>query len=382
MPFNSNNNTSMTENLNEIKNSHNFIISQDEDYTQLLRPQLIYKPIQRNLDVISPGHTGLVPYYNKRELQYLNNSGYDTEDEELVGNGIGSFLKSSAKSLANKAKDKAKEEFSKAKDKAKEELKKAAEKAKQKAKEEARKQYYKGLDYTANKAQEYLERKQQEYEGRGYYSDEYDSELEGAGFGSFIRSIKKSAKKTGDKIKKSIKKTDKDFKKAGKNIKKTINKIDKDTKPLQKVAKKVAYKVGDEIKQSAKDGILKEVISESLDIAIPALGQAAGMALAAKSGNPELGGEIGETIGQIGREKLQEKTGYGMKNVKLSKIMNKYAPYALKDIQNVVKNVDRKAKTMVNKATNPRNELIKKVMKQMKMSLPQASKYIKENNLY
>ena len=285
---------------------------------------------------------------NQTELQHLNGEC----DDDMVGGGFDSFLKSSAKSIASKAKDKAKQK-----------LREKADELKDRAKQEAKKQAYKAFDYSTNKAKDYLSKKQQEYESRqmqgsgdldGYDTDEAIEILEGAGFESFINKIKKSAKKTGKSIKKSVNKTGKDLKKAGDKIKEASKKVDKATKPLQKDLKKGLSKVGKELEKSAKDKVLKEIISSTLDEALPMAGEALGTALAVKTGNPELVGEIGANLGQVAREKLQEKTGYG---VNLKFVMDKYAPKALKDVTNQVVKSGTK---VIKKIPSKRNELVKK----------------------
>ena len=186
MPFNSNHNdVSSSVNFHELRNSYNYHPS--EDYTEVLQPTFYYREPTKNMDAILPAHTSVIPYLNQAELQQING-------DYQVGGGFGSFLKSGAKSLANKAKEKAKEK-----------LREKGNELKERAKQEAKKQAYKAFDYTTDKAKDYLTRKQQEYEMAGADNYEYDAqglaencfddEMEGAGFGSFIKSISQSAKK-------------------------------------------------------------------------------------------------------------------------------------------------------------------------------------------
>ena len=235
--------------------------------------------------------------------------------------------------------------------------------------------------------------------------EELEEILRGAGFGSFINKIKKSAKKTGKKIKDSVNKTNKQAK--------------KDFTKLGDELKKQGKKAGKELSKSAKDGILKDIISESLDIGVPLASQALGSAAAAyMGGDPELGGEIAGELGSAGRETLREKTGYGAmvgsgkKKIPLALLLQMYSanprrhPDERADLESILHKysaVKKRGQTTTKKmddvldgytcypdkpkgkprgAGSARGELIKKIMKKNPwMSLPDASKYIKQKNL-
>ena len=65
--------------------------------------------------------------------------------------------------------------------------------------------------------------------------------------------------------------------------------------------------------------------------------------------------------------------------------MNKYAPRALKDAKQVTNQVIHSGARAVKKAVrkpSARNELVKKVMKEMNLPMAKASKYIKDHGLY
>ena len=371
MPFSSVDNSLLgntKENINfrEIQNAYT------SEYTQLPQHKLMQKNDRDSY--VLPGNTGVEPYYNQTELDILN------------GAGIGSFLKSTGKSLASKAKEELKKRS-----------KKEYEKQKQNVKDEA-----------IRRARRFLDEREMQGAGCGCSSDtedgsDYDSDVErllsGAGFGSFINKIKKSAKKTG-----------KDFKKAGKKIKKGIDKVDKVTKPLQKNLKKELTRVGDDIKQSAKDGVLKEIISATLDEGLPIAGEMAGMALGSYMGNPELGSELGSRAGSAGRVALEEQTGYGKKpKIPLEELLEMYTAKTrrgerkellqLLDKYGAVQKDGQEQKMPMNRVleryeceeikkkgkprgSSARNELIKKIMKKHPyMTLPDASRYIKQKNL-
>jgi len=121
-----------------------------------------------------------------------------------------------------------------------------------------------------------------------------------------------------------------------------------------------------------KNGLVHAIIKSANDVIIPVLGTAVGTAL----GNPALGG----IVGKIGRKTLEKQTGYGKKpdTMELSNIIKKYVPNYTKDVKEV-----SKEETKPKKSISARNVLVKKVMAQHpEFSMPQASKYIKENNLY
>ena len=76
----------------------------------------------------------------------------------------------------------------------------------------------------------------------------------------------------------------------------------------------------------------------------------------------------------VGRDKLDEKTGYGAKKVNMEKIINKY-------VKDTAKSSDKP--TPVKKNKTEYNILIGKVMYDNKFKkLADAHAYIKEHNLY
>jgi hypothetical protein len=106
----------------------------------------------------------------------------------------------------------------------------------------------------------------------------------------------------------------------------------------------------------------------------------------------EIGGKLGKKGGDIGRDKLNKKTGYGVpgvgkykKNINLDKVIDKYVP-DLKtggsDVKMKSAVVTRSKPRQISKRMTERNDVVKKIMKEKGLSLPQASKYVKENNLW
>ena len=205
--------------------------------------------------------------------------------------------------------------------------------------------------------------------------DDSDDEMEGMGI---FKKIRKAAKKST------------------KAIKKTANKS-------TKAIKKTAIKSGDAIKESTinKDGLIHKAIEKTNDKVIPMAGQALGSALGAAIGsalgNPALGAQIGGKLGEksadIGRDALEKKTGYGKvpgvgkykKNINLDKVIDKYVP-DLKtggsDVKMKSAVVTRPKPRQISKRMTERNDVVKKIMKEKGLSLPQASKHVKENNLW
>lgn len=165
-------------------------------------------------------------------------------------------------------------------------------------------------------------------------------------------------------------------------------------------------KAGRTLKDSAvnKNGLIHKAIKTVNDQAIPMLGEALGTAVGTAMGNPELGAMAGNQLGEMARAKLNEETGYGtkgigaykkivnkvakdVKNVNLEKVLNKYAPEQVADVKKVIKDVKLgdvhlEGGNLKNKGGKSRNDIVKQVMKDKKMNLPQASKYVKENKLY
>lgn len=193
------------------------------------------------------------------------------------------------------------------------------------------------------------------------------------------------------------------FKKAAKKVKKAAHAADKATRPAQAVVKREAIKSGDAIKKSTmnKDGLIRKGISAAADRVIPELGAALGTAIGTAMGNPQLGAMAGEKLGNMAREKLDEETGYGIgkykkvvgkaakkaakavKEVDLEKVVNKYAADYSKEVRKMANNQKLGDVHLEGgRAVNKRNEIVKRIMKEKGLSLPEASKYVKNNNLY
>jgi hypothetical protein len=167
------------------------------------------------------------------------------------------------------------------------------------------------------------------------------------------------------------------FKKAGKQINKSFHKVEK-----------VANVIADSAVN--KNGVVRQLISSSADVLIPygtsALGAIGSTYL---TGNPLPGAMAGKITGTVARKQLKHQTGYGAvpvpgvgtydvktvtkhnKQLDLDKLLNKYVPDHKIDVKH-----DGVSSVQL------RNMLVKRVMKERKLSLPQASKYVKENNLY
>lgn len=109
------------------------------------------------------------------------------------------------------------------------------------------------------------------------------------------------------------------------------------------------------LKKKAKQ--YKPYISAGLDAGIPAGVGALGTLLGPEATIPSA------IAGQVLREGLRQQTGWGRN---------------CKDV-GVYKGG---AKPKVSSGRNKRNEIVKKVMREKGLSLPQASRYVKENNLY
>jgi hypothetical protein len=211
--------------------------------------------------------------------------------------------------------------------------------------------------------------------------NESDSDDEMVGEGIFKRA-RKAANRTSHAVKKKANKTSAATKKAAtktaKVTKNTAKVVNKKTKPLQK---KIAKSVTDE------DGLLHKAIGKTLDVALPAAGEALGAAASTYfTGNPELGAMVGKKAGEMGRKKLKSKTGYGVAgvgqydkgNIDLEKTLNKYAPQYKNDVIRLKKpDTTRRIQPV-----NGRCEVVKKIMKEKGLSLPEASKFVKQNNLW
>lgn len=171
---------------------------------------------------------------------------------------------------------------------------------------------------------------------------------------------------------------------------------------LTKNIKKKATKTGNTIKKSTvnKNGTIHQIIEKSLDYAIPLAAEAVGAAASTYlTGDPTSGAALGKAAGEAGRDKLHSKTGYGdkpsevgigkyEKNIHLDKIIDKYARQAAPKQGETYKEHPSDTpytplpKKRVNNSLDERNKLVHKVMKERNLSLPQASKYVKDNNLY
>jgi hypothetical protein len=199
------------------------------------------------------------------------------------------------------------------------------------------------------------------------YSDsDSDDELVGEGF----------FKKAGKSIRKTANKT-------SRTTRKTAEKLNRDTKPLQK---KIGKSVTDE------NGLLHKGIGKTLDYALPALGQALGAAAGAYTGNPVLGAMVGKQVGSVGRNALKNKTGYGVpgvgeyndkNNIDLAKTLHKYAPQYKDEFKRGIPGQVHNGKPVKRKRiTSGRCDVVKQIMKEKGLSLPEASKYVKENKLW
>jgi hypothetical protein len=169
-----------------------------------------------------------------------------------------------------------------------------------------------------------------------------------------------------------------------------------------KQVNKTAKKTGKTLKKSTtdEDGLIHKGIGYSLDYGMPAIGEAIGVGLGTAAGNPALGAAVGNVAGNLARSQVKKKTGYGVKkgvgkyekNIKLDKIIDKYV-YNKGDVKKGGSQVEPSPRPKYTtmpveipspqpKRISPRHDLVKKIMKEKGLSLPQASKYVKENNLY
>jgi hypothetical protein len=171
------------------------------------------------------------------------------------------------------------------------------------------------------------------------------------------------------------------FKKASKKIKKSNSEIGKIAKQGSKGVVVGATKSGNAIAKSAtdKNGIIRGTTSAILDEIPMVLGKLTELGVeagvTAYTGNAEAGKLSGKVSGNLvkkgadaGRNKLEEKTGYG--DVNLVKVIDKYVK---SDMPEKIKRVPKH---------NPRNDIVKSIMKEKGLSMPQASSYVKANGLY
>jgi len=114
----------------------------------------------------------------------------------------------------------------------------------------------------------------------------------------------------------------------------------------------IIKKVVKGIKKVIKNPVVKKVISSALDVGAPILGKTVGTFV----GQPLLG----QQVANVGRKLIKDTTGYGKKG----------------------KGVKSGGKCGASCGGNKnRAALVKKIMSEKKMSLGQASKYIKDNKL-
>ena len=184
--------------------------------------------------------------------------------------------------------------------------------------------------------------------------------------------IFKRAKKAANRASHTVKTT---ANKTSSATRKTAEKINRDTKPLQR---QIVKSTVDE------DGLIHKAIGKTLDYALPAAGEALGAAASTYfTGDPTTGAMVGKKVGSVGRNALKSKTGYGVPgvgeynkgNIDLAKTLNKYAPeYRQKKPDVISGKYKRRA--------SGRCDVVKHIMKEQGLSLPQASKFVKENNLW
>lgn len=196
--------------------------------------------------------------------------------------------------------------------------------------------------------------------------------LEGGGVKKFFRNIKRGANKA--------------FNQAGNEI------------------KKVAFQAGDEIKRSAtdKDGFIRQAISSTADVALPAIGSTLGTAIGTYMGNPVMGEMVGNVVGRTGRQVLKTQTGYGVKSgggvgiykggststqklvqSEINKAINQYLPEGTTVMGKGVADIVNKPVALKNKSREDRNIIVKRIMIERGIkSMPEASKIVKLEGLY
>ena len=113
----------------------------------------------------------------------------------------------------------------------------------------------------------------------------------------------------------------------------------------------------------------KPYVSAGLDAVIPGVGGLLGSVV-----EPGAGTVVGTLAGQLAHEGIRQQTGYG--RGKKSKDVGVYKGGA---------NMKPRAKPRAKPNSggrNRRNEIVKRIMREKGMSLPQALSYVKQNNLY
>ena len=116
--------------------------------------------------------------------------------------------------------------------------------------------------------------------------------------------------------------------------------------------------------------VIKAVAKKGMDIGLPALGGVVGTYF----GNPV----VGVIVGKLAREAIKGATGFGLKG------RGGVGVYSGGKAKGAKKRAPKKTapkKGNSNMSREKRNQLVKKVMKERHLSLPEASKYIKEHNL-
>lgn len=187
------------------------------------------------------------------------------------------------------------------------------------------------------------------------------------------------------------------FKRLGRSINKSNRKIEKQFIRAGDDIKHAAIVTGDALEKSATDkkGILRNVISSTLDVGMPLLGEAAATTLGA---NPVLG----KALGNISRKTIKGTTGYGVAGVgvykggskktiksqvqaEIDKAIDQYLPETHGKVMGsgaITKDESAAKKKKVNTSRADRNAIVKKVMIERGVSLPAASKIVKAENLY
>jgi hypothetical protein len=225
-------------------------------------------------------------------------------------------------------------------------------------------------------------------------------EMVGEGIGKAFKRVSRGVKKG---VTKAVNKTTE-------QVQEQAYGLDRATKPLQKQVQEKAYELDRKTKKQQraivkstvdKDGLIHKGIVKANDIIIPGVGTVIGAAAGAYLGNPEAGAAVGKYAAQKGRDKLKEKTGYGIgkykKDVDLDKIINRYVPNYKEDIvgkpnhlavmpKRVLKGGRMAAPRITERKANPRmterNKIVREIMKEKGLSLPQASKYVKDHDLW
>ena len=155
-----------------------------------------------------------------------------------------------------------------------------------------------------------------------------------------------------------------------------LNKIDNNLSDFQ--GGNVFKKIGRTIKKVVKNPTVKKIISSALDVGAPIAGKALGTLV----GQPILGAQAAT----IGRKILKESTGYGKKGIALYKgegvKSGGCCPKEGKGVKSGGVKSGGAGPVSGGKRINKRAEIVKKIMKEKKMSMIQASKYVKDNNLY